>query len=110
MDVVWSQAPVTVRDVVRELPGRRRPAYTTVMTVMNRLVDKGLLRRRPQGQSYRYSATKTETEFLRGASRLAIDQYLRTFGDLAIVQFLDVLEEVDPKKIEALRKKFHPKG
>jgi predicted transcriptional regulator len=41
MDVAWSRPHVTVREVVSLLPAGRKPAYTTVMTVMNRLVDKG---------------------------------------------------------------------
>ena len=41
MRVLWETPNLTVRDVAQRLPGRRQRAYTTVMTVMNRLYEKG---------------------------------------------------------------------
>ncbi len=105
MDVVWSSAPVTVREVVSRVRPRAS-AYTTVMTVMNRLVDKGILRRRPDGQSFRYSATKSKGAFLTQCSRDIVNSFVRCYGDVAIAQFIDVLDDVDPKKIAALKAKL----
>lgn len=44
MEVFWRRSPATVRDVLDSLPETRRPAYTTVQTVVHRLEAKGALR------------------------------------------------------------------
>ena len=45
--LMWERRESTVREVVDSLRGRRELAYTTVMTIMNNLVTKGLLTRNP---------------------------------------------------------------
>jgi predicted transcriptional regulator len=59
MDTVWSAGePVTVRVVVDRLnAGRAEPlAYTTVMTVMSRLAEKGVLGRQKRGRGFVYES------------------------------------------------------
>ena len=67
MDQVWAAADrgaaaVSVREVHEQLAGSRDLAYTTVMTVMGRLSDKGLLTREKAGRAFRYSAAGTREE------------------------------------------------
>jgi predicted transcriptional regulator len=64
MDHLWrAEAPVTVRDVFERVGKRRRLAYTTVMTVMNRLWRKGLLRRDKAGRAFAYQASTSREEY-----------------------------------------------
>jgi predicted transcriptional regulator len=63
MSVVWRRGEVRIEEVRADLPSRRLPAYTTVQTVMNRLVERGLLEREPRGQAYVYRATLGEGEY-----------------------------------------------
>jgi predicted transcriptional regulator len=55
MEIAWAsvESDMSVRDVRRELPAH---AYTTVATVLDRLVHKGMLRRRTDGRTIRFSA------------------------------------------------------
>lgn len=53
--------PLSVRDIVSKLKGRRR-AYTTVMTVLTRLYEKGLVERVLSGKAYLYRASGTPAE------------------------------------------------
>jgi predicted transcriptional regulator len=53
-----------VDDVRAEQPGRRRLAYTTIQTVMNRLVERGLLDRERSGNAFVYRARYDEAEYL----------------------------------------------
>lgn len=71
MDVVWSRglAQFTVGDVLAVLERERDIAYTTVMTTVARLHDKGLLVRRKDGRRYRYSPRVTREEFLLETAR-----------------------------------------
>jgi predicted transcriptional regulator len=64
MDVVWSAtAPVSVRDVLTRLDDRR-PAYTTVMTVLDRLARKDVVARELVGKAWVYTATLSREEFI----------------------------------------------
>lgn len=106
MEVAWSRQFVTVRDVVEALRRSPAPAYTTVMTVMNRLVEKGMLRRRADGQSFRYAAAQSKEHFLQQSSRRVVETFVRHYGHVAITQFIDALDDVDPQRLAALRRKF----
>jgi predicted transcriptional regulator len=63
MRVVWgSPEPVTVREVHRAL-AHRSLAYTTVMTVLDRLWRKRFLRRNARARAYQYSPTVSEAQY-----------------------------------------------
>ncbi|MFI1851953.1 MULTISPECIES: BlaI/MecI/CopY family transcriptional regulator [Streptomyces] len=64
MTRVWKwNRPVTVREVLEDLQQERSIAYTTVMTVMDNLHQKGWLRREVQGRAYRYAAVSTRAAY-----------------------------------------------
>ncbi len=65
MDVVWSSdwEAFSVRDVLKVLQEEREIAYTTVMTTVKRLFDKGLLERERDGRRYLYSPVMGREEF-----------------------------------------------
>jgi predicted transcriptional regulator len=86
MEAVWgAEQAVSVREVVDALnAGRVEPlAYTTVMTVMNRLADKQALARSPAGRSYVYEATAPDP------AGIAVKNVIRTYGDEALAHFVD---------------------
>jgi predicted transcriptional regulator len=85
MEVVWAApAPLSVREVLSRL-AERRPAYTTVMTVLDRLAGKGVVTRELSGKAWRYSATWSREEF---TARLMLDVLEQTDGrDAALVHF-----------------------
>jgi predicted transcriptional regulator len=64
MAAVWRLREGTVDDVRGELPRRRRSAYNTVQTVMNRLVERGLLERERRGRGFVYRARYDEAAYL----------------------------------------------
>lgn len=64
MDQIWDRDDhVTVRDLIDE-PGIRGLAYTTVMTVLDRLWQKGFVARRRVGRAYSYRARTTREHYL----------------------------------------------
>lgn len=104
MSVVWKAAkPVTVRDVVSALEDRG-PAYTTIMTIMSRLAEKGILRRTSAGKSYVYEARFTEEEFLARTAQRSVRKLVDDFGDVALAQFAEELTRADPATLERLRR------
>jgi len=63
MDRLWTwRRPATVREVFDDLRRTRTIAYTTVMTVMDTLYRKTILRRELQGRAYRYEAVLSREE------------------------------------------------
>lgn len=64
MAAVWKLGKGTVEDVRALQPARRRSAYNTIQTVMNRLVERGLLERVRQGKAFVYSARLDEHQYL----------------------------------------------
>ena len=86
METIWrADRAVSVREIVETLnAGRSEPlAYTTVMTVMNRLADKQALARSPAGRSYVYEATAPDP------AGIAVKNVIRTYGDEAVAHFVD---------------------
>lgn len=100
MAVLWADGDLTGREVLARLA--RPLAYTTVMTVMNRLVDKGLLRRTREGGSYRYQAALDRAAFLHRTSQRIVEELVADFGEVAIAQFAATLQELDPERLAAL--------
>lgn len=106
MRLVWEEdGAVTVREVLTKLnAARSHPvAYTTVMTVMVRLAEKGLLNRELVGQTYDYRVAQDRDEFLKRTSDRMVEELLTNFGEVAITSFLEVLERVDPERLRKLR-------
>jgi predicted transcriptional regulator len=66
MHVVWELDNATVREVHERLNQRRALAYTTVMTMMNILEEKGHLTRNKQGRAYRYAPVRPKSQVISG--------------------------------------------
>jgi predicted transcriptional regulator len=100
MKLMWaSDQPMSVRDVFERLNRRRaRPlAYTTVMTVMARLAEKGILSRRLVGRSYEYEAIVPDV------AAIAVRGVMRDFGQAALAHFVDEAR-ANPKLLRRLER------
>ena len=85
MRAVWKQRePMTPRQALDVLNDERTSplAYTTVMTVMSRLAEKGILVRRRAGRGYAYEAV------VKDAAAIAVHDVMRDFGEQAVAHFL----------------------
>ncbi len=77
LKALWSLGAANVKDVREALTERRNLAYTTVMTVLDRLVKKGVVDRRKEGRSFVYLPL-TQRDELR---RLAVQELVDSFFD-----------------------------
>ncbi len=103
MELCWQRDEVTVRDIWSALQPTRALAYTTVMTIMQRLATKGILSARKQGKTYYYQATAQPDELIAQRAQAAVRDVLSNFGEVAITQFLKELDGLDPQRLAALR-------
>jgi predicted transcriptional regulator len=91
MEHLWTASqPQTVRDVHAGVSVRRDLAYTTVMTVLRRLADKGLVVQYRNDRAHRYAAVSGRDELVAGLMVDALDQ-LADAGDrrAALVHFVE---------------------
>jgi len=77
MSVLWPLGEGTVRDIHRQLAASRPRAYTTIMTIMDRLAHKRIVTRRRVGRAYRYQANLSADE----ARISAIEKIVTGFFD-----------------------------
>ena len=74
MKIVWRLGRATVRDVYEVLLAERKIAYTTVMTMMKILEDKGHLKKQRQERAYVYHAARPQDAVIRGMIREFVDR------------------------------------
>ncbi len=103
MNVVWDLGEVTVRDVHTALEAKRAIAYTTVMTTLGRLADKGFLRRIEQQPAHHYDAIVSREEYADSTVRSVVDWLVDHFPDPAVAYFVDRVEKEDSEVIDKLR-------
>lgn len=109
MEAVWQYEEVTVRDIHEQLNSRRQIAYTTVMTVMTRLAEKGILSKIKSGSAHRYKPAVSRDEFTESAVQKIMGKLLEDFTAPTLSQFVDFIETEDPKKMEELAKMIEAK-
>ena len=99
MDVMWvADRPFAVRDVREQMSYPRPVAYTTVMTVMDILYRKGVLRREKDGRAWRYWPAEAREEH---DARL-MAEVLRSGGN-RVITMRRFLERVSAEEMESLR-------
>lgn len=104
MKVVWEGDWIAVRDVYERLRLERSIAYTTVMTVMGRLHEKGLLERRQEGRTYLYQARQTRLQVARSFMRKLLDRLFDGRKADAVAALLDAGEKLDEAELGEIRK------
>ncbi len=90
LKVLWELGEANVKDVRRVLTGNRTLAYTTVMTVLDRLERRGGVQRRKMGRSFMYTPLMSR-ESLR---RLALKEFLDSFFDGSPEALRNYLDDV----------------
>ncbi len=109
MRSLWSRREATVGDVHLQLAASasRSLAYTTVMTVLGRLHDKGLVARRQDGRRHIYSPVMNEEGLIAHLGARAADAAIARYGTAALRQFALRLDDLDPTVREQLLELAH---
>jgi predicted transcriptional regulator len=106
MEEVWRQGETTVKLVMEALNRKANPprAYTTYMTVMRRLSDKGLLGRIRSGRHDTYTPSLTREQYQERRARAEVRGLVDEFGDVALAHFAESLSTLDPAHRRQLRR------
>lgn len=103
MDRLWDvgdDQALTVREVHAWLARDRDIAYTTVMTVLDRLARKGLVTQEREGRAYRYLARTSRAGMTAELMRETLDDFAEHDRRTALVAFVD---DASPDDLDALR-------
>lgn len=106
LEILWEQPEQSIKAVQEKLDKEKPTNFNTVMTVMNRLVDKGILTKKSAGRSSVYAPTQTREHFLDAQSKEITHELIEDFGPLVVNHMIDALEEVDPDLLAQLERKI----
>ncbi len=106
MDVVWSQGlrEFAVSDVLETLERRRDIAYTTVMTTLVRLHEKGVLERRRDGKRYLYTPRYTREEFVQATVREVLESIGSAAGRDVLALLVETASSADEAALDELER------
>ena len=103
LQTLWqSSTPLSVRDVLGRLRRRPVPAYTTILTVLDRLHDKDLVAREKEGKAFLYRARVTREAWVGEQAARVLTTAGGPPNQAVLVAFLDSAERAEPEVIERL--------
>lgn len=100
---IWQlRGPATAREVHGRVLRAHRVELLTVITVLNKLVTKGILTRAKLDDLFHYQARFGEEEFMSRASRRVVEGILSLGPEAVSASLVDVLAERDPEQLAEL--------
>jgi BlaI family penicillinase repressor len=102
MKVVWRLETATVRQVYEELLKQRRIAYTTVMTIMNILEQKGYLKKRQEDRAYVYLSARPQKQVIASMVREFIQRVFNGSAEPLLVHLVED-EQLTEQDLEEIR-------
>ncbi len=109
MECMWEIGSASVREVHVCLAEKREIAYTTVMTVMSRLAEKGMLERRQEGRAYLYAPVESRDTFCTNVVRRVMDGLFGGAGRPVLAHFVENLTEADSAELDGLARVIEAK-
>lgn len=106
MKIVWTSDWPSVRDVYEALRRERSIAYTTVMTVMGRLHEKGMLDRKQDGRTYLYQARQSRGQVARSFMQKLLDRLFDGRKADAMAALLDAGDKLDDAELGQIKKQL----
>ena len=101
VEAIWELEEASIQDVINHLGGDLN--YKTTMTVLNRLVDKGILQRQKSGRAFVYTATATRQDLLASVfDRMVRGMFNTEFREIALAQIVQTAESLDPQILDDL--------
>ena len=103
LNVLWERGPSTVREVLESLSTQPRPAYTTVLTMMRLMHEKGYLDRRERGRAHVYQARLREQRVKRGLLRDLVEGAFRGSAEAVVIRLLED-EDLSREDLDRIKK------
>ncbi|WP_035098874.1 BlaI/MecI/CopY family transcriptional regulator [Anoxybacteroides tepidamans] len=107
MNYIWASGEVTAKDVQQHISLEKPISANAVMTVMNRLVDKGHLHKETRGRISYFTAVQTKEQFLSEQTKSVTYGLIEEFGGLAVAHMVDAIRDLDPSLLQKLEEKLN---
>ena len=108
MKELWSHAPLTVGEILERMNRRPKPAYTSLLTLVQAMEKKGYISHEKQGKAFAYSPKLQQQNFTKGEIR-RVSERLFGSGPLSLVMNLIQTEQLSKDEVEQLRKLLEEK-
>ncbi len=105
MKVVWDFQTATVRDVYEALLRRRKIAYTTVMTMMNILEEKGYLKKRAADKAHVYRPAQAKAKVMRAMLQDFVSRVFNGSAEPLLVQLVKD-RHLSPEDLEKIAREI----
>lgn len=109
MEVLWDKGSATVAEVAEALAGEDGSAYTTVLTMMRIMRDKGYLSCRKEGRAHVFTPRVNRDAAARRAVRHLLSRFFAGSPSELVLSFLRD-EEISPEELEDLKRQIHDEG
>jgi len=109
MEILWARGEATVADAVAAIPKREALAYSTVLTTMRILEQKGYITHRQEGRAFVYRPVVDRGEARRSAVKHLLSRFFDNSPELLVLNVIDE-ERLDMAELERLRKLVDASG
>jgi len=103
MEIIWDLGDATVKDVHGIINKEKKLAYTTILTIMSRLTEKGLLIKKSLGLAHVYTPSVSREEFYDKVAQTVVEGLMEDFAEPAFTHFVKTVEN-NPEKLAELEK------
>ncbi|MGH8291003.1 MAG: BlaI/MecI/CopY family transcriptional regulator [Steroidobacteraceae bacterium] len=101
---LWQLGTASVRDLHERLGAPQGLVYTTTAKVVDRLREKGLIRRQRKGNAFLYRPRVAREEVERARARNAVTRLLGSTPRAAVAALVEAVDAVDPALLEELER------
>jgi predicted transcriptional regulator len=98
MDIVWMKNECTVRCILAELQKKRPIAYTTVLTVLQRLHEKNLLNKTDNCKTCTFTPKISKKSYSKTIAKGFLKNFVQTFGDTGVVSLAESIHALPQKQ------------
>ena len=106
MDVLWARGASTVNDVLAAMPGQPRLAYSTVLTTLRILEDKGYLSHQKEGRAFLYVPQVRREQVQKSVLRILLSRFFENSAEQLVLNVLKH-EKLDALELRRLRRMIH---
>ena len=103
MEVLWKRGPSTVADVVSALPEKLGLSYSTVLTTLRILEQKGYVRHTKEGQAYIYHPVVDRNQARGKVLQHVLSRFFDNSPELLVLKVLET-EKLDAEDLQRIRR------
>lgn len=98
MNLVWAHPHASVREIVNLIDKKKPVAYTTILTILHRLHEKGMVTRQQAQKAYRYTPKISKESYSKNVAQSFIKKFFQSFGEIGITSFAQSIDSLSKEE------------